>query len=100
MSSEGAGAPTRGHTRRNAAFILALVRVHPKDFLIAVSGAAVFAVCTIASSFAVGWVIDNVIMPRFEEGEVAVDTVLIGIGMIIGIGVVRAMGVIVRRSFV
>ncbi len=96
---DGAGAPPAGHFRRNAAFILALIRVHPKDFLIAVSGAAVFAVCTIASSFAIGWVIDNVIMPRFEEGEVAVATVVTGIVMIIGIGIVRAIGVVVRRSY-
>jgi len=73
--------------------------VHPKDFLIAASGAAIFAVCTIASSFAVGWVIDEVIMPRFEEGEVATATVLAGMGLIIGIGIVRAVGVVIRRSY-
>ena len=98
-NAEGAGAPRAGQQRRNAAFVLALIRVHPKDFLIAACGAAVFAVCTIASSFAVGWVIDEVVMPRFEEGEVATATVLTGMGLIIGIGIVRAIGVVVRRSY-
>ena len=78
-----------GHARRNAGFRPGADQGPAEGlFFIAVGGAAVFAVCTIASSFAVGWVIDNVIMPRFEEGEVAVATVLTGIGMIIGIGIV------------
>jgi ATP-binding cassette, subfamily B, bacterial len=99
VNADGSDAPEKGHARRNAAFVLALIKVHPKDFIIAVCGAAVFAICTIASSFAVGWVIDNVILPRFEDGEVAVGTVMTGIAMIIGIGIVRAIGVVIRRSY-
>ena len=56
--------------------IAAEVRLHPRPFAIAVSGAAVFALCTVASSVAVRWVIDHVIVPRFEEGSVAAGTVL------------------------
>lgn len=97
--TDGADAPERGRARRNAAFIAALVRVHPKPFFTAVGGAAVFALCTIASSFAIGWVIDHVIFPRFDDGEVATSTVVAGVCMVIGIGVVRAAGVVVRRSF-
>ena len=55
-----------------------MVRLHPRPFAIAVAGAAVFALCTVASSIAVQWVIDHVIVPRFEEGEVAAGTVLAG----------------------
>ena len=51
--------------------IAAMVRLHPRLFAIAVCGAAVFAVATVASSWALGWVTDEVIVPRFEEGEVA-----------------------------
>ena len=76
-----------------------MVRLHPRVFTIAVAGASVFALCTVASSFAVRWVIDNVILPRFEEGEVAVGTVVGGIALLIGIGVLRAAGVVVRRTF-
>ena len=85
--------------RRGANLILSMVRLHPRPFAVAVSGAAVFALFTVASSLAVRWVIDNVILPRFEEGEVSAGAVGLGIGMIIGIGVVRAVGVVVRRSF-
>ncbi len=76
-----------------------MVRLHPRPFAIAVAGAFVFALCTVASSFAVRWVIDNVILPRFEEGHVAVGTVVSGIALLIGIGVLRAAGVVVRRTF-
>jgi ABC-type multidrug transport system fused ATPase/permease subunit len=79
--------------------ISAMVRMHPRPFAVAVGGAAVFALCTVASSFAVSWVIDEVIVPRFEEGEVGADKVVIGVAMIIGIGLVRATGVVVRRTF-
>jgi ATP-binding cassette subfamily B protein len=85
--------------RRNARFIAELVMVHPKLFLVAVGGAAVFALLTVASSFAIGRVIDDVILPRFDEGEVATSTVLAGLGLVIGIGVVRAIAIVIRRSY-
>jgi ATP-binding cassette, subfamily B, bacterial len=85
--------------RRNARFIWSMVILTPKLFATAVGAAAVFAVLTVASSFAIGWVIDNVVVPRFEEGEVALGTFLTGIGLIVGIGVVRAVAIVIRRTF-
>jgi ABC-type multidrug transport system fused ATPase/permease subunit len=81
------------------AFIRAMVRRQPKTFAIAVAGASVYALCTVASSIVIRWVIDHVIIPRFEEGQVAVATVVAGCSLIIGVGVLRAIGVVVRRSF-
>ncbi|MGA1439350.1 MAG: ABC transporter ATP-binding protein [Ilumatobacteraceae bacterium] len=63
------------------------------------SGAFVFALCTVASSIAIRWVIDHVILPRFEVGEVATATVVGGCLLVIGIGIVRAIGVVGRRAF-
>jgi ATP-binding cassette subfamily B protein len=85
--------------RRGLHLIVSMVRLHPRLFVVAVTGASVFALCTVASSFAVRWVIDHVILPRFEEGSVATGTVVAGCTLIIGIGVVRAFGVVVRRSY-
>lgn len=76
-----------------------MVRLHPRVFSLAVCGAAVFAIATIASSVAIGWLIDNVILPRFDEGSVAVGTLFTGVGLIIGIGLVRAVAVVVRRGY-
>jgi ATP-binding cassette subfamily B protein len=74
-----------------------LVGYHPRLFAIAVSGAAVFAVCTVASSAVLQWVTDEVIVPRFDEGDVAVGTVIAGLALIVGVGFVRAGAVVVRR---
>lgn len=58
---------------------------------------------TVASSFAIRWVIDNVVLPRFEEGpdggSVAVGTVVTGVALMVAIGVVRSIGVVFRRAF-
>jgi ATP-binding cassette, subfamily B, bacterial len=79
--------------------VAAMVRMHPRPFAVAVAGAAVFATCTVLSSVAVKWVTDNVILPRFEEGEVATSALLTGVLFLAAVGLVRALGVVVRRAF-
>jgi ABC-type multidrug transport system fused ATPase/permease subunit len=79
--------------------IRALVRHHKKLFAIAVSGAAVFATCTVASAWVVRAITNRLIAPRFEEGDVATRTVIVVLGSLVGLGIVRAVGVVVRRSF-
>src|SRR5262245_53130858 len=98
VSSETSQERSR-RAREYAAFVRAMVRRQPKTFAIAVGGAFVYALCTVASSIVIRWVIDHVIVPRFEEGDVAVATVVTGCALIIGVGVLRAIGVVVRRSF-
>jgi ABC-type multidrug transport system fused ATPase/permease subunit len=86
-------------TRRGARLILDLVRHQPRTFAVAVTGAAVFAVCTAGSSLGVRWIIDHVIIPRFDGDGVAWTTVLAGCLVIVGISLVRATGVVVRRVY-
>ena len=76
-----------------------MIALHPRPFIVAVSGSFVFALCTVASSIAIKWTIDHVVIPRFKDGDVAVGTVVTGCALIIGIGIVRAIGVVIRRSF-
>ena len=85
--------------RTAARLIRNLVRIHPRPFFIAVTGAAVFALCTVASSIVIRWVIDHVIEPEFSEGDVQTGTVMTGIGLIVGVGLIRAAGVVVRRTW-
>ena len=93
--------PPRGlaRARRYAAFLRAIVALQRKTFVTAVGGAFVYALCTVASSFAVRWVIDEVIVPRFDEGHVATSQVVIGCALVVGIGVLRAAAVVTRRTF-
>ena len=79
--------------------IRVIVKFHPRLFAIAVSGAAVFAICTVGSSIGVRWMVDRVILIRFNEGELDTSAIIIGACLVIGIGLIRAAGVIVRRSF-
>ncbi len=80
-----------------------MLSLHPRPFAFSFTGAAVFALATVASSFAIRWVIDNVILPRFDDGpnggSVSTGTVATGVALIIGIGLVRAIGVIFRRAY-
>jgi ATP-binding cassette subfamily B protein len=100
-SGGSSAAPRRraARARANAALIGALVRVQKRTFAIAVGAAAVFAVFTVLSSFAIRWLVDNVILPRFVEGSVAVGTVLSGVGLVVGIGLIRAVAIVLRRLF-
>ena len=76
-----------------------LLKFHPKPFLIAVAGASVYAICTVASSFGLGYVVDEVIIPRYQTNIIDRQTFLTACLIVIGIGLVRAVGVVVRRSF-
>ena len=76
-----------------------LLRFHPRLFAIAVGGASVYAMCTVASSFGVAYLVDDVILPRFESGNIDSAVYLTGAAIVIGIGILRAFGVVVRRSF-
>ena len=91
--------PGDGRLPQGARMVLAMVRLHPRPFIVAVIGAAIFATCTVLSSVAVQWVTDNVILPRFDEGEVATSTVVAGVVFLGAVGVVRAGGVVMRRVF-
>ena len=92
---------TPGESRfsRGVGLIRGLVRLSPGSFVVAVSGAAVFAICTAGSSLGVRWIIDHVVVPRFEDGHVALSTVVGGCVLIVTIALVRAAGVVVRRTF-
>jgi ABC-type multidrug transport system fused ATPase/permease subunit len=76
-----------------------LLRLHPRLFAIAVGGASIYAICTVASSFGVSYLVDRVILPRFETGKIDTRVYLIGAAIVIGIGLLRAFGVVIRRSF-
>lgn len=76
-----------------------LVSFRKGQFVVAVSGAAVFAFCTAGSSLGVRWMIDHVIIARFESGSVPAGTVVAACLLLVCISLVRAVGVVVRRTF-
>lgn len=76
-----------------------LIAYHPGTFLVSMAGAAVFAVCTVGSSWALRWVIDSAILPRFERAATNRGSVLLGVTVLIAVALTRAGGVIVRRTW-
>ena len=76
-----------------------LLKLHPRSFLIAVAGASVYAICTVASSFGLGYVVDEVIIPRFQSDIINQQTFVTASFIVIGIGLLRAVGVVIRRSY-
>ena len=76
-----------------------LLKLHPRPFLIAVAGASVYAICTVASSFGLGYVVDEVIIPRFQSDITSKQTFVTASFIVIGIGLLRAVGVVIRRSY-
>ncbi len=99
VTRDSAKADAKGRLGEAAKLVNQIVRFHPRLFVIAVSGAALFAICTVASSIGLKWMIDRVILVRFEKGEVDLVALIAGSVIVIGIGLLRALGVVVRRSF-
>ena len=93
------GEATQSRLRIGIRLVRDLLQFHPKLFAIAVTGATIYAFCTVASSFGVSFIVDRVILPRFVEGHIGLSVYLTGAMIIIGIGLLRAFGVVVRRSF-
>lgn len=76
-----------------------IIKFHPRLFITAVLGAALFAVCTVASSIGLRWMIDRVILVRFESGVTDKSALIVGSVIVIFIGLLRALGVVIRRSY-
>ena len=83
---------------RSLHLLVQLTRPHRGMFAVAVSGAFIYAVCTVASSFAVSTMVDDVIIPGINVGA-SWRSYIFGSSLIVGIGILRAIGVVVRRSF-
>lgn len=78
---------------------MSLVSYRPRTFAVAVAGAAVFATCTVASSWVVRWLIDDVVVERFESGRVDRTALFAGVTVLVMVAIVRAIGVVVRRTW-
>ena len=99
MTPDSTTSEAKSRLREASHLINQLVRFHPKLFAIAVSGATLFALCTVASSIGLRWMIDRVILVRFEQNVTDLTALIAGSIIVIGIGLLRAFGVVIRRSY-
>ena len=99
MTPDSTTSEAKSRLREASHLINQLVRFHPKLFAIAVSGATLFALFTVASSIGLRWMIDRVILVRFEQNVTDLAALIAGSIIVIGIGLLRAFGVVIRRSY-
>ena len=83
---------------RGVRLIASYVRMHPRPFLVAVSGAILFAVGSIALTTALGRATDEVLRPAFEGG-VSSRQIWLAVGALMLFGLVRALGIMIRRFY-
>lgn len=88
----------RGIVTRGLRVIWSYAVMHPATFALAVGGAGVYALATVASAVVLGQVTDRVLLPAFGEG-VGGGAVLAGAGVILLVGLLRGLGVGTRRFF-
>jgi ABC-type multidrug transport system fused ATPase/permease subunit len=100
MSVQPASRDARRRTfARGRRMLRAEISLHPRPFVLAVIGAAIFALATVASSFALRFVTDHVIVPRFQDSSVGTATVVFGCALVVAIGIVKSAGVVMRRAY-
>ncbi|MGZ8620780.1 MAG: ABC transporter transmembrane domain-containing protein, partial [Actinomycetota bacterium] len=88
----------RGLFRRGMTLVVAYIKLHPKPFLAAVSGAVLFAVSSLLLTEALGRATDEVLRPAFE-GDYSARKMWIAIGALMLFGVGRAAGIMIRRYY-
>ncbi|MEZ5216221.1 MAG: ABC transporter ATP-binding protein [Ilumatobacteraceae bacterium] len=90
-----------GHVfRRGLSLIAVYIRCHPKPFIVAVTGAALYAVTTVATSVVYGRITDHVITPAFDpDAGVTSSAVWAGVLAVVGVAILRALGIVGRRFF-
>lgn len=85
-------------TRRGASLIWQFARTHPRPFALSLIGGTLWGAAVVASTWALGWVVDQVLTPGFS-GSISTRTAWAGVGALVGIGVLRGIAVVLRRWY-
>lgn len=88
----------RGVVTRGLRIIGSYIRMHPLPFTVAVSGAAVYAAMTVASTFVLGRITDEVLVPAFSSGA-ETSAVIWGAVAVMAVAVIKSGGIVTRRYF-
>lgn len=84
--------------RRGLHVVRTALRNAPKPLAAGGTGAALYAVMTVASALVLGRVTDRVILPAFEpDGEVTSGVLWLAVAVIVGVGLFKGVGVVGRR---
>ncbi|HJU80674.1 MAG TPA: ABC transporter ATP-binding protein [Acidimicrobiia bacterium] len=70
---------------------------HPRPFIRAVFGAAMFASAIIASAYVIGRITDELVIPVLDGGEAVNGRVLPAVAAVLAVALWKATGIILRR---
>ncbi|HET8962182.1 ABC transporter ATP-binding protein [Nocardioides sp.] len=91
-------AELRGATTREGFAVLGhAIRREPAIFVLSTVGSVLFALLTVADAWVLGWSTDHVLIPAFEEGEIAPGLLWAVLGLFLGVAILRAVGIVARR---
>ena len=69
------------------------LRRAPRQFALGGAGTVLFAVMTIVSSYVIGWITDDILLPAIDAGEVGTVTLVGGAAAVIGVALLRGLGI-------
>ncbi|MDH3540403.1 MAG: hypothetical protein OEP52_10425, partial [Acidimicrobiia bacterium] len=73
------------------------LRRAPREFAVGGFGTLLYAAMTVVSSFVVGWIVDSVLLPSVEAGEIGTATLTGAALAVVGVSAARGAGITLRR---
>ncbi len=70
----------------------------PREFGLGFFGSLLFAVATVVSSYVIGWVTDDVLLPAVRSGDIPTALLAGAGGALLGVSMIRAVGIALRRD--
>ncbi|MEX2424207.1 MAG: ABC transporter ATP-binding protein [Acidimicrobiia bacterium] len=94
---ERARKPDREVLGRGMQLIRRMLRRAPKEFALGGLGTTIFAIATVGSSYVLGWVTDDVLVPAVDAGDVTTAVLATAAGAVMGVSFFRGLGIMLRR---
>ncbi len=74
------------------------LRRAPREFTLGGVGTTIYAAMTVLSSFVIGWITDDILLPAADRGDVTTASLAAAAGAVIGVGLLRGFGIAMRRT--
>jgi ABC-type multidrug transport system fused ATPase/permease subunit len=74
-----------------------MIRLQPKPFTVGAVGAMINTGMTLFLSYIVGWVVARIAVPAYENGEVVLGTVVLGVAALLATSLIRFSSMCARR---
>ena len=87
----------RGTTSEGFAVLGVAIRREPLVFTLSTIGSLIFGALTVADAWVLGWATDHVVLPAFENGEIASSLLWAVLALFLGVALLRAVGIVARR---